>query len=69
MLVWPNADSWVNSDPWLVEHHDELTVMRPRVLVVNYVHGFTQPQRLLNGLIAALRESSRWQGRGPVFPE
>jgi hypothetical protein len=69
VLVWPNADSWVNSDPWLVEHHDELTLMRPRVLVVNYVHGFTQPQPLLNGLIAALRESSRWQGRGPVFLE
>src|SRR4051794_32727061 len=43
--------------------------MRPRVLVVNYVHGFNEPRPLLNRLIAALRESSRWQGRGPAFLE
>ena len=69
MLAWPNADSRVNSDPWLVEHHDEITVMRPRVLVVNYVHGAFEPRPLLERLIAALRESSRWQGRGPAFLE
>src|SRR4051812_1688992 len=69
MVTWPNPESSANSDPWLVEHHDEIRLMRPRVLVVNYVHGFTEPQPLLNGLIAALRESSRWQGRGPAFLE
>src|SRR4051812_46042281 len=43
--------------------------MRPRVLVVNYVHGFRDPRGLLDRLIAALRESSRWRGEGPPFLE
>ena len=40
--------------------------MRPRVLAVNYVHGFSEDRAraLLERLFAALRESSRWQGRG-----
>src|SRR4051794_8249032 len=69
MTTWPNAESAVNSDPWLVTHHDELTRMRPRVLAVNYVHGLSEDRArpLLERLCAALRESSRWQGRGEVF--
>jgi hypothetical protein len=72
-LVWPNADSAANSDPWLVEHHDRITLMQPRVLVVNFVHGFGEQQArpLLDGLRAALRESSRHHGykdpSAPVF--
>jgi hypothetical protein len=69
MLTWPNAESFANSDPWLVEHHDAIRCMRPRVLVVNYVNGFRDPRPLLDRLCAALRESSRWQGRGPAFLE
>src|SRR6188472_3379323 len=69
MTTWPNAESGVNSDPWLVAHHDEITLMRPRVLAVNYVHGLSSQgaRSLLDRLCTALRESSRWQGRGPVF--
>ena len=69
MLTWPNAESFANSDPWLVAHHDELRLMRPRVLVVNYVNGLRDPRPLLDRLCAALRESSRWQGyRDPTAP-
>ena len=32
MLIWPNADSWVNSDPWLVEHHVS-RLKRPALLL------------------------------------
>jgi hypothetical protein len=68
-VIWPNADSFANSDPWLVAHHDEIRVMRPRVLAVNYVHGFSEAEALLDGLIAAIRESSRWHGwRDPDAP-
>ena len=65
MTTWPNAESAVNSDPWLVAHHDELALMRPRVLAVNFVHGLSEARAraLLERLCAALRESSRWQGR------
>src|SRR5688572_17583057 len=24
-VVWPNPESFTNSDPWLPEHHDEIT--------------------------------------------
>lgn len=38
-LVWPNETSHTNSDTWLVEHHDEITELRPRVLLINFVQG------------------------------
>ena len=72
-MIWPNAESAANSDPWLVAHHDEITRMRPRVLGVNFVHGLSEPEarRQLQTLSAVLAESSRWQGyrdpRAPVF--
>ena len=63
-VIWPNGDSAANSDPWLIEHHDEVRAMRPRVLAVNYVHGLSEHAAgaILDRLRAALRESSRWQG-------
>lgn len=70
-MIWPNADSAVNSDPWLVEHHDELRRMRPRVLGVNFVNGLSEAEarRQLETLSAVLAESSRWQGyRDPSAP-
>jgi hypothetical protein len=69
--VWPNAESAANSDPWLVAHHDALTLMRPRVLGVNFVHGLSEAHARghLEALSAALRESSRWMGhRDPAAP-
>src|SRR3954452_21642662 len=49
--------------------------MRPRVLAVNYVHGLSEEaaRAQLAELIAAIRESSRWQGwrdlEAPAFLE
>ena len=70
-LVWPNADSGANSDPWLIANHDRLRLMQPRVLAVNFVHGLSarEARAKLDGLCAALREASRWQGyRDPQAP-
>jgi hypothetical protein len=70
-LVWPNADSAANSDPWLVANHDRIRLLQPRVLVVNFVHGLGEPEARahVERLCAAVRESSRWHGfRDPAAP-
>ncbi|MEA2167759.1 MAG: hypothetical protein QOF76_1059, partial [Solirubrobacteraceae bacterium] len=66
VLIWPNPESAANSDPWLVAHHDRITMMQPRVLVLNFVHGLGEAaaSAKIAALIDALRESSRWQGYG-----
>ena len=72
-MIWPNAESTANSDPWLIANHDRITQMRPRVLGVNFVNGLSEAEARakLDALCAALRESSRWQGYkdpdAPVF--
>ena len=70
-LVWPNAESAANSDPWLIANHDRIGLMQPRVLAVNFVHGLGEPEARarLETLCAVLRESSRWHGyRDPAAP-
>jgi hypothetical protein len=70
-LLWPNAESTVNSDPWLVANHDRIRSLRPRVLVVNFVHGLSEAgaRDRVERLRAVLRESSRWHGyRDPAAP-
>lgn len=63
-LIWPNAQSRANSDPWLIANHDRITQMRPRVLVINFMNGLTpaEQQSRADRLIAALEESSRYHG-------
>jgi hypothetical protein len=62
--VWPNAWSRANSDPWIVEHHDEIRQMRPRLLVINFSNQMPaeRVRPMTEELIAALRESSRYHG-------
>ncbi len=70
-LVWPNAESAANSDPWLIANHDRIRLMQPRVLVVNFVHGLGEAEARdkVEWLCRALGESSRWQGfRDPAAP-
>ncbi len=63
-LVWPNAVSKANSDEWLVKNHDLIREMRPRLLVLNFVNGLSaaDARAKVDGLIAAIRESSRYHG-------
>ena len=70
-MIWPNEESHANSDPWLIANHDRITLMRPRVLAVNFVHGLSEGEARakLDALNAALRESSRWHGyKDPAAP-
>src|SRR6185436_10548182 len=71
--VWPNQTSRANSDPWLAEHHDQIKLMRPRLLLVNFSQE-AKPEtleKLTRGIIAGLAEGSRYHGyknsNAPVF--
>jgi hypothetical protein len=61
---WPNQTSRANSDPWLAKHHDEIRVMRPRVLVLNFHNKSSRAKldKLVGDLIHALGEGSRYHG-------
>lgn len=63
-LEWPNADSAASSDDWLVEHRDDISVMRPRVLALNFVNDRTPDEMVgqLEDFILALAESTRYHG-------
>jgi hypothetical protein len=62
--VWPNQTSRANSDRWLIENHDHIRVMRPRLLVLNFSNRakMEQVERMTADLIAALAESNRYHG-------
>jgi hypothetical protein len=78
--VWPNVFSSANSDPWIVQHHDDLGEMHPRVLSLNFAdqedradaQGLSVSQLWQSdvaNLMAALNESSRYRGyRDPGAP-
>ncbi len=61
---WPNEVSRANSDPWIVEHHDQIRKMRPEVLVLNFSNDLTtrEATTIAKKLMLALEESSRWHG-------
>jgi hypothetical protein len=42
-LVWPNSAHSANSDPWISQHHDEIAVMHPKVLILNFANTFYDP--------------------------
>ena len=75
LTVWPNRVSSANSDDWLVKNHDRIRQMRPRLLVLNFANGVSaeKARAKVDGLIGALRESSRWHGyrdqKAPTFLE
>jgi hypothetical protein len=73
LSIWPNAVSSANSDRWLVEHHDELRRLEPRLLVLDFVNevAVADARKKVDELIAVLAESSRYHGyedpKAPVF--
>lgn len=70
---WPNRASRANGDRWLIEHHDALRSLRPRVLLLNFSneHSREQLEQLAGQIMAALAEASRYHGyanpQAPVF--
>ncbi len=73
LAVWPNRFSRANSDHWLVENHDLIRLMKPRLLVLNFSNRARRDHldRMLDAIIASLAEGSRYQGyknkSAPVF--
>jgi hypothetical protein len=74
-LVWPNDESKANSDPWIAQHHQEITQMRPRVLALNFVNARSMEdmERQLHEMRDIIAESTRWRGyadpAAPTFLE
>jgi hypothetical protein len=64
LLVWPNAVSYANSDPWLSQHHNEIQEIHPRILVIDFANGRTTADvtKMFNDQKAALMEGSRYHG-------
>jgi hypothetical protein len=72
LTVWPNCASAANSDPWLVAHHDTVTRLRPRVLVLNFdndtLAGNSEaPRNRAQELVRALATASTYHGQGTPF--
>jgi hypothetical protein len=63
-LVWPNAVSSANSDPWIAQHHDEITEMHPKALIINFVNGSTSAavKARWDLMASAMAEGSRYHG-------
>ena len=61
---WPNEFSKSNSDEWLIRHHDELRVLKPNVLVVNFANGYSADdvKKCANQLADAFREGTKFHG-------
>ncbi len=64
LCIWPNQVSRANSDPWIMEHHDRLDRMQPRILAINFTNGgsMASMHSLLTQVIAGFREGSRYHG-------
>ena len=58
-LIWPNATSKTNSDPWLAQNHDQIAQLQPRVLVID-LEQTANAQTLIDQHIAALKEATSW---------
>lgn len=71
LAIWPNSVSKANSDKWIVDNHDKIRKMEPRVLVLNFCNGFGQDkaQSMAQKLADAVTESTRYHGyRDPNAP-
>ncbi|MBI2927164.1 MAG: hypothetical protein HYY24_15820 [Verrucomicrobia bacterium] len=64
LTVWPNQTSRANSDRWLVQNHDRIRRMNPRLLLLNFSNQATREHldKLTTDLITALAEGSRYHG-------
>jgi hypothetical protein len=64
LTVWPNVISSANSDPWIVQNHDRIRKLEPRVLVLNFCNGYSMEDARAKAeqIAAAMAESSRYHG-------
>lgn len=61
---WPTGDHAANSDPWLVSHHQVITQMQPRVMVLNFNNAAASADAMATAQsqAAAIAEGSRYHG-------
>jgi hypothetical protein len=61
---WPTDGHSANSDPWMVTHHQVITQMRPKVLVLNFENGASTSDAMATAHLqaAAIAEGSRPHG-------
>ncbi|MBI5866642.1 MAG: hypothetical protein HZB38_19420 [Planctomycetes bacterium] len=63
--IWPNRESWRNSDEWLWRNHERIRKMQPRVIVLNFANSLS-PEEVrkthTDPLIKALAEATRYHG-------
>jgi hypothetical protein len=61
---WPTAAHGANSDPWLVTHHQVITQMRPRILVLNFENAASASDVMAAAQwqASAIAEGSRYHG-------
>ena len=75
LRIWPNAVSRANSDEWIVQNHDSIRRMEPRLLVINFTSGgaTARLRDQVRQLVSALRKSSQYHGyrsgTAPAFLE
>jgi len=64
LSVWPNMKSYTNSDTWLIQNHESIRVLRPRVIVIDFYNKRSRVfcQGFVNKVIAAFAEGSRYHG-------
>ena len=65
-IVWPNATSFASSDPWIMQHHDEITAMHPRALLIHFANGSTVADVTARFDLqkSAMQEATRYHGYG-----
>jgi hypothetical protein len=70
---WPTTGHSANSDPWIVSHHDVITQMSPRVMVLNFANGISSAaaqataQRQVNGIAQGSQYHGYADSKAPVF--
>jgi hypothetical protein len=70
-VEWPNPESSATSDPWIVENHERIGRMRPRVLALNFVNARTNAEMITfyEQIFASIREATRFHGaEDPAAP-
>jgi hypothetical protein len=69
-FTWPTGPTGSNSDPRLVAHHDSISVMKPRLLLLNYYNpmNVAQATQKAQERITAIADSSRYHGYKDASP-
>ncbi|WP_437476099.1 calcium-binding EGF-like domain-containing protein [Sorangium sp. So ce1014] len=58
---WPNPTSRANSDPWIAAHHDEIEVLRPRLLVLHFPNpSDPATSTIVSDVVAGFSDGSRF---------